>query len=102
MKISFDWMLEYVDLPDSPDELIEVLPMLGLEVEEDESSSPASLDQVVVGEVLSKDLTPADRLSVCSVKIGAEETATIVCGATNFKTGVIVPAVLPGAKLLRF
>ncbi|MEC8778308.1 MAG: phenylalanine--tRNA ligase subunit beta, partial [Verrucomicrobiota bacterium] len=100
MKISFDWMLEYVDLPDSPDELIEVLPMLGLEVEEDESSSPASLDQVVVGEVLSKDPHPeADRLSVCSVKIGAEETATIVCGATNFKPGDRVPVALPGAKL---
>ena len=35
MKISLEWMKQYVDLPESVDELIEVLPMLGLEVEED-------------------------------------------------------------------
>ena len=44
MKISLDWMKQYIELPESPDELIDVLPMLGLEVEEDESSAPASFD----------------------------------------------------------
>ena len=43
MKINLDWMKQYIDLPEYPDELIEVLPMLGLEVEEDESSASASL-----------------------------------------------------------
>lgn len=100
MKISLDWMKQYIDLPESPDELIDVLPMLGLEVEEDESSAPASLDKVVVGEVLTKNPHPeADRLSVCSVKVGTEEPATIVCGASNFEPGDRVPVALPGAKL---
>jgi phenylalanyl-tRNA synthetase beta chain len=100
MKISLDWMKQYIDLPESPDELIDVLPMLGLEVEEDESSTPASLDKVVVGEVLTKNPHPeADRLSVCSVKVGTEEPATIVCGASNFEPGDRVPVALPGAKL---
>ncbi len=100
MKINLDWMKQYIDLPEYPDELIEVLPMLGLEVEEDESSASASLDKVVVGEVLTKNPHPeADRLSVCSVKVGIEEPATIVCGASNFEPGDRVPVALPGAKL---
>jgi phenylalanyl-tRNA synthetase beta chain len=55
---------------------------------------------VVVGEVLEKSQHPeADRLSVCSVEVGAENPAQIVCGATNFKPGDRVPVALPGAKL---
>ncbi len=101
MKISLDWLSEYVDLPDSAEELIDVLPMLGIEVEDvnDESLS-VSLEKVVVGEVLEKNQHPeADRLSVCSVEVGEEEPAQIVCGATNFKPGDRVPVALPGAKL---
>jgi len=100
MKISLDWMRDYIDLPDNPDELIDVLPMLGIEVEESEEQSSSNLDHVVVGEVLSKSPHPeADRLSVCSVEVGEAKPANIVCGATNFKTGDRVPVALPGAKL---
>ena len=100
MKISLEWMKQYVDLPESADELIEILPMLGLEVEEEESSTTNTLEKVVVGEILAKGPHPeADRLSVCSVEVGAEKPATIVCGATNFKPGDSVPVALPGAKL---
>jgi len=100
MKISLDWMRDYIDLPDNPDELIDVLPMLGIEVEESEEQSSSNLDHVVVGEVLSKSPHPeADRLSVCSVEVGEARPANIVCGATNFKTGDRVPVALPGAKL---
>ena len=100
MKVSVEWLREYVELPDCPDELIDVLPMLGIEVEEEEDDSGPQLDNVVVGEVLSKDPHPeADRLSVCSVEVGADEPATIVCGATNFSPGDRVPVALPGAKL---
>ena len=38
MKVSVEWLREYVDLPDCPDELVDVLPMLGIEVEEDPGS----------------------------------------------------------------
>ena len=100
MKVSVEWLREYVELPDCPDELVDVLPMLGIEVEEEEDDSGPQLDNVVVGEVLSKDPHPeADRLSVCSVEVGADEPATIVCGATNFSPGDRVPVALPGAKL---
>ena len=100
MKVSVEWLREYVDLPDCADELVDVLPMLGIEVEEGEEDSGPTLENVVVGEVLSKDPHPeADRLSVCMVEVGANEPATIVCGATNFSPGDRVPVALPGAKL---
>jgi len=100
MKISLDWLSQYVDLPDPAEELIDVLPMLGTEVEEGDEGPSVSLDKVVVGKVLEKNQHPeADRLSVCSVEVGAEAPAQIVCGATNFKPGDRVPVALPGAKL---
>ena len=100
MKISLEWLKEYVDLPADAGELVDVLPMLGLEVEEAEGTEAPSLDHVVVGEVLDKQPHPeADRLSVCQVNVGTEQPANIVCGATNFKVGDRVPVALPGAKL---
>lgn len=100
MKISLDWLSEYVELPDPTEQLIEVLPMLGLEVEEEQDSEISRLDQVVVGEVIEKSPHPeADRLSVCKVEVGLSEPAQIVCGASNFKAGDRVPVALPGASL---
>ena len=100
MKVSLEWLRKYVDLPADAGELVDVLPMLGLEVEETEGSETASLEHVVVGEVLDKQPHPeADRLSVCQVNVGAEQPANIVCGATNFQVGDRVPVALPGAKL---
>ena len=101
MKVSIDWLKQYVGFDGNHHELIESLPMLGLEVEESGDSSSPTLEKVVVGEVLSKDPHPeADRLSVCSVQVGEDqEPANIVCGASNFKVGDRVPVALPGAKL---
>ena len=101
MKVSVDWLKEYVNFSGSYHELIDILPMLGLEVEESGNESSHSLDHVVVGEVLTRVNHPeADRLSVCSVNFSDDkEPASIVCGATNFKVGDRVPVALPGAKL---
>ena len=101
MKVSVEWLKEYVDFSGSYHDLVDSLPMLGLEVEELGSKSSNSLDNVVVGEVLTKENHPeADRLSVCSVSFSDDyEPASIVCGATNFKVGDHVPVALPGAKL---
>ena len=100
MKINLDWLSEYVDLPNPAEELVDVLPMLGIEVEENDDAGTVTLENVVVGEVLEKSQHPeADRLSVCSVEVGAENPAQIVCGATNFNPGDRVPVALPGAKL---
>ena len=100
MKVNLDWLSEYVDLPNPVAELVDVLPMLGIEVEENDNGGTITLEKVVVGQVLEKSQHPeADRLSVCSVEVGAENPAQIVCGATNFKAGDRVPVALPGAKL---
>ncbi len=100
MKINLDWLSEYVDLPNPAEELIDVLPMLGIEVEEGDDTTTAKIDKVVVGKILDKSQHPeADRLSVCSVDIGTEKPAQIVCGATNFSSGDRIPVALPGAKL---
>ena len=101
MKVSIDWLKQYVGFDGTQHELIESLPMLGLEVEESGDQFSPSLDNVVVGEVLSKEPHPeADRLSVCSVQVDEnQEPANIVCGASNFNVGDRVPVALPGAKL---
>ena len=101
MKVSIDWLREYVDCSATHLELVDSLPMLGLEVEESGNQSSNSLEHVVVGEILSKEPHPeADRLSVCTVTVSEQgEPAKIVCGATNFVVGDRVPVALPGAKL---
>ncbi|MBO94629.1 MAG: phenylalanine--tRNA ligase subunit beta [Opitutales bacterium] len=101
MKISIEWLREFVEVDASTDELIDVFPMLGMEVEGVEGGGPPPLDKVVVGEVLSREQHPeADRLTVCKVKVGEDlPDANIVCGATNFQPGDRVLVALPGAKL---
>lgn len=98
MKVTFNWLKEYVDLDMSPDELGYTLTMLGLEVESIEHQTDP-YDGVVVAEVQKKDQHPnADKLSVCQVDDGNGERQ-IVCGATNFKVGDKVPLILPGHSL---
>ncbi|MEO0795984.1 MAG: phenylalanine--tRNA ligase subunit beta [Verrucomicrobiota bacterium] len=101
MKISLNWLKHYVDLDVSVDEICEALPMIGLEVEAVQSNSLPPIDNLVVGEVLSREQHPnADRLGVCMVKYSAEQEPTqIVCGATNYTVGDRVPVALVGAKL---
>lgn len=102
MKISFQWLRQYVDLADkSAEEVAEALPLFGLEVDGVDRIGLPPLDKVVVGEVLAREPHPdADRLSVCSVQTDpAAEPSRIVCGAKNFKVGDRVPVALPGAVL---
>lgn len=104
MKISYNWLKNYIDLnplEHSPEILSEVLPLLGFEVEEYEKLGPPQLDKVVVGEVLEYEQHPdADRLRCCKVSTGPGEDAhSIVCGAKNFQQGDKVMVALPGAVL---
>ena len=101
MKVSLEWLRQYVETEASPEELTDVLPMLGMEVEDVETGGPSPMDKVVVGEVLTREKHPeADKLSVCKVKVGEDlPEANIVCGAQNFEPGDRVPVALPGAKL---
>ncbi|MBT3569219.1 MAG: phenylalanine--tRNA ligase subunit beta [Opitutae bacterium] len=101
MKVSIEWLKEYVEVDASTEELVDVFPMLGMEVEGVEGGGPADMDKVVVGEVMTRNPHPeADRLSVCTVNVGeGQPEASIVCGASNFQPGDRVPVALPGAKL---
>ena len=98
MKVTLNWLKQYVDFDWSPDELAERLTMLGLEVEGVEQVG-GGLEGIVVAEVLTREKHPdADKLSVCRVNDGQGERQ-IVCGADNFKAGDKVPLILPGATL---
>lgn len=98
MKVTFNWLKEYVDLDGTAKELAERLTMLGIEVESVDTVGD-EFDHVVVGEVLSREKHPnADKLSVCRVTNGTEERQ-IVCGASNFKVGDKVALALPGCVL---
>ncbi len=99
MKISLNWLREYVELPESVERLTEVLTLAGVEVESVETRG-VSQDNVVVAQILASDRHPnADRLSVCKVDDGSGELRQIVCGAKNYKIGDKVPLALPGAVL---
>ncbi|MCR6656070.1 MAG: phenylalanine--tRNA ligase subunit beta [Opitutus sp.] len=101
MKISLNWLRDYVDLTASADEICRAITFLGFEVEQVISTGAPKLDNVIVGEILTRDKHPnADKLSVCTVDVGpAGGVKTIVCGAPNCDAGNRVPVALPGAVL---
>ena len=98
MKVSLNWLKEFVDIDMSPDEIGETLTMAGLEVEGIERKGE-KLNEFVVGKILDiKPHSKSDRLSICQVDAGTE-TLSVVCGATNMKTGDFSPLALPGTQL---
>ena len=99
MKFSVNWLREFVDLPDNPEEIAELLTRAGIETKNVESRG-AKIDKVIVSQITGSSRHPnADRLTVCEVNDGSGTTRQIVCGATNYKVGDKVPLALPGAKL---
>jgi phenylalanyl-tRNA synthetase beta chain len=98
MKVTLNWLKQYVDFDWSPEEMTERLTMLGLEVEGAQKIG-GEFDGIVVAQVITRDKHPnADKLSLCRVNDGKGERQ-IVCGAQNFKAGDKVPLILPGASL---
>ena len=98
MKVTLNWLKQYVDFNWSPEELTERLTMLGLEVEGVQKLG-GEFNGIVVAQVITRDKHPnADKLSVCRVNDGTGERQ-IVCGAQNFQAGDKVPLILPGATL---
>ena len=98
MKVSLNWLKDYVDIRMGLKELINLLTMAGLEVEE-AISLGGGLEKVVVAEICSIRKHPnADRLSLVEVKTH-QETFSIICGATNIREGQKVPLALVGARL---
>lgn len=99
MKISLDWLKDYVSLPGSADELSSRLTEGGTEVVGRVRSGDVPA-RIVVAQILSREQHPnADRLSVCQVEDGSGQPRQIVCGAKNFQVGDKVPLALPGAVL---
>lgn len=99
MKVSEQWLREWVDPAISSVELAAQLTMAGLEVDSIEPAAPV-FEKVVVGRVVG--LTPhpdADRLRVATVDVGGAEPLRIVCGAPNVAVGLCAPTALIGAVL---
>ncbi len=90
MKISYNWLKNYVQFDESPEELAKILTSVGLEVggTEEVSSVPGGLKGFVIGEVLTCIPHPnSDHLHVTTVNVGGEEPLHIVCGAPNVAAG---------------
>ena len=99
MRVSLSWLKDLVQVNEPALELGDRLSMAGFEVEELEDLSLFA-QGVVVGHVLEKNKHPnADKLSVCSVDVGAESPLQIVCGASNVRAGIHVPVAMVGAIL---
>jgi phenylalanyl-tRNA synthetase beta chain len=98
MKVTLNWLRQYVDFNGSAEELAERLTMLGMEVEGVQNLG-GEFAGIVVAQVITRDKHPnADKLSLCRVNDGQGERQ-IVCGAQNFKAGDKVPLILPGQTL---
>ena len=98
MNVTYNWLKEFVDFDETPEELAALLTMLGLEVESMEKHGEG-MDDVVVALVEEKHQHPnADKLSLCRVNNG-KEVLDVVCGAQNFKQGDTVVLAQIGAAL---
>ncbi|MGA7275286.1 MAG: phenylalanine--tRNA ligase subunit beta, partial [Candidatus Udaeobacter sp.] len=99
MKFSVNWLREFVDLPENPEEIADLLTRAGIEIKNIETRG-AKIDKVIVSQITASSRHPnADRLTVCEVDDASGTKRQIVCGATNYKVGDKVPLALPGAKL---
>mgnify|MGYP000079562860 FL=1 len=102
MKISYNWLQQFLQVDWEPVKTGELLTDLGLEVEgiETKESIKGSLKGVVVGKVLTCKQHPnADRLKVTTVDLGDEKPVQIVCGAPNVAAGQKVPVATIGTTL---
>ncbi|WP_299523778.1 phenylalanine--tRNA ligase subunit beta [Winogradskyella sp.] len=102
MKISFNWLKQFIKIDWDAEKTGELLTDLGLEIEgiERYESVKGGLKGVVVGEVLTCEQHPnADRLKVTTVNIGDDEPVQIVCGAPNVAAGQKVPVATIGTTL---
>ena len=97
MRISIDWLKEFVSIKEDPADLADMLSMLGLEAEPVHDFSV--LSGVVIGKVATAKKHPnADRLQLCTVNDGTT-TVNVVCGAPNVAAGQTVPFAQVGAEL---
>jgi phenylalanyl-tRNA synthetase beta chain len=102
MTISYNWLKEYIDIPESAEEIGKVLTSTGLEVESVHAfeTVKGGLNGLVIGEVLTCTKHPnADKLSLTTVDVGGERPLNIVCGAQNVAAGQKVVVAIPGTTI---
>lgn len=100
MKVSYNWLKEYLDLSKTnPHDLAEQITLTGIEVDAVHELS-SGLENLVVGEVVNCErMDGSDHLNVTRVNIGEDELSQIVCGAPNVNVGQKVIVAKPGAVL---
>ena len=99
MKISYNWLKQFINTTKTPQEVSSILTAIGLEVESLEKVHAISggLEGLVVGEVLDCEQHPnADRLKVTKVNVGGADLLQIVCGANNVAAGQKVVVAVVG------
>ena len=99
MKITFNWLKDFLKTENTPAEIAAAFNRIGHEVEAVEETG-SSFDKVVVGDVLETKKHPnADKLKLCTVGVGDDAPRQIVCGAPNVRGGLKVAVALEGAVL---
>jgi len=104
MKISYNWIKDYLKIDLEPHKVAEILTGIGLEIEgtEEWESVKGGLAGVVIGEVLSCKKHPdADKLSITTVNIGSGDPLHIVCGAPNVAAGQKIPVATVGTIVFK-
>jgi phenylalanyl-tRNA synthetase beta chain len=102
MKISHNWLKQFIAVEQTPEEISKILTSIGLEVESLEpfQTIKGGLEGIVIGKVLTREKHPgADKLSLTTVNIGQAEPLKIVCGAPNVAAGQTVLVATIGTKL---
>ena len=102
MKVSYQWLKEWINISDGPEKVAEILTELGLEVGsvEQVDSVKGGLRGLVIGQVLTCEKHPdADKLKLTTVDIGSKDPLQIVCGAPNVAAGLKVVVATMGTVL---
>ncbi|HJF48109.1 MAG TPA: phenylalanine--tRNA ligase subunit beta [Limosilactobacillus oris] len=99
MKVSYQWLKEYLDIDVEPHELAEKIARTSVDINDVYSLSDG-LKKIVVGNVITCEPHPdSDHLHVCQVDVGEDEPIQIVCGAPNVAAGEKVIVALHGARI---
>lgn len=99
MKVSYQWLKEYLDIDVEPHELAEKIARTSVDINDVYSLSDG-LKKIVVGDVITCEPHPdSDHLHVCQVDVGEDEPIQIVCGAPNVAVGEKVIVALHGARI---
>jgi phenylalanyl-tRNA synthetase beta chain len=99
MKITWNWLSEFVDLTLPVDVLAERLTMSGFEVESIEPRGRELADVVCAEIVRVRPHAQAEQLTICDIRAGGDAGAAVVCGAPNVHAGDRVAYALPGSRL---